>query len=48
VYTNSEFSILVLSRKPRKLSTTFLFMRFLENIRIKELFVLEVNLFVIL
>jgi ABC-type uncharacterized transport system fused permease/ATPase subunit len=41
-----EFSVLVFSGKLRKLSTTFLFTRFLENIDIKELLVLEVNLFV--
>jgi hypothetical protein len=43
-----KFSVLVLSGKLRKLTKTFLFTRFLETVSIKELLVLEVNLFVIL
>jgi hypothetical protein len=45
---NSEVYVLVLSRKLRKISTTFVFTRFLENIIIKVLSTLEVNLFGIL
>jgi hypothetical protein len=45
---NSKFYVLVLCGKRRKLSTTFLFTYFLENIIIKVLFALEVNMFEIL
>jgi hypothetical protein len=44
----SEVYVLVLSRNLTKLSTTFVFTRFLENIIIKVLSALEVNLFAIL
>jgi hypothetical protein len=44
----SEFYVLVLSRNLQKLSTTFVFTSFLENVIIKVLSALEVNLFGIL
>jgi hypothetical protein len=47
-HTNVDFRILVLSRKLRKLSTTFSIMTFPKNVSIKKLFELEANLFVIL
>jgi hypothetical protein len=45
---NLGFSVLVLSIKLRKLSTTFVFTSFPENVTIKELFVLKLNMFGIL
>jgi hypothetical protein len=41
---NSEFSVLALYRKLRKLYTTFLFTGFPENVSIKDLLVLQENL----